>query len=578
LYTLPNPLPETYSSVPIGRPTADSKLYILNAEYQIQPFGIAGELCIAGESLARGYLNRPELTEQQFVTLELFGEQQRVYKTGDLARWLPDGNIEYIGRVDNQIKLRGFRIELGEIEAVLCQHEAVSEAVVLLRGEDEDGRQLVAYLTVRCPLETQAMRSWLQQHLPDHMIPAAFCVVETMPIAPSGKIDRKVLAVSEVSNGAQEERKFARDAVELQLISIWEAVLNQSKISIHDNFFELGGHSLLALQLMAKIHQHFDLKLSVSSLFKSPTVAELAEQLREGRTDDSSCLIPLRSGERGKGVMLLLPEATGSVMYFHSFVSSLGGIYPVYALQSPGLDGRHSAIGDLKELAFFHLQNIRQQQVVGPYILVGHSSGGRVAYELARLLEQEGEAVQVLAILDTYAPNSPPEHDDMDNYNEYNWLYDIVYAFETTQQTDVNISLQDLEAFEDLEEAYGHVMEVFRQHNIFAPNTSLDELKAMVNVYRLTCQADRSYAMPGKLHCPIHLFCASESINNFGGLSDRKSVTQGWPECTDAEIREHWVGGNHMSMMFQPHVESMAVLLSESLESVIMNQGESNEQ
>jgi thioesterase domain-containing protein len=273
--------------------------------------------------------------------------------------------------------------------------------------------------------------------------------------------------------------------------------------------------------------------------------------------------------------MLLLPEATGSVMYFYSLASSLGGMYPVYALQSPGLDGSFAAIQDLKELALFHRQNLRQQHITGPHFLVGHSAGGRVAYELAWLLEQEGEQVQGLAILDTYAPNSPPEHDEMDFYNEYNWLHDIVYAFETTQQTDLNVSVQDLEAFGNLEAAYEHVMELFRQHNIFAPNTSLDELKAMVNVYKRTCQADQVYVMPGNLHCPIHLFCASESTDGFGGLANREFVTQGWPECTTAEVREHWVGGNHMSMMFSPHVENWTAILSEYFTP---DQGENNDQ
>ncbi|XCN74100.1 MAG: amino acid adenylation domain-containing protein [Candidatus Electrothrix aestuarii] len=563
LYTLPCPLPEHYSSVPIGRPTADTRLYILNEDNMIQPVGIAGELCIAGESLARGYLNRPELTEERFFEIELSGQKQRIYKTGDMVRWLPDGNIEYIGRIDNQIKLRGFRIELSEIEAVLNRHQAVHEAVVLLRREPNENEQLVAYLTLRQPLEPHEIRSWLKQQLPDYMVPSVFQIVDSMPIAPSGKIDRKKLSALKVEFNIQADKIPARDVVEMQLLSLWEKILNQHHISIRDNFFDIGGHSLLAMQLMSRIQQEFGIRIPVSALFESPTVAGLAEKLRTQQFDTASGLVPMRTTDEDITVFLL-PEAVGSVMYFYPLASCLDKKISVFALQTPGL-ASSSPISNVKELACFHLQSIRRQQPVGPYRLAGHSSGGRVAYEIAWQLEQEGERVELLGILDTFAPNSPPQDDPMDDYTAYDWLHDVVYALETAGQTELQLSIEVLESFGDIEVCYEQTMKVLQQHDLFVSGTSTDELQSMVEIYRVSCQSDKLYRMPGKLHCPIHLFCASEPTDGIGGLDDKELVTKGWPECTSAEVVEHWVQGNHMSMVFRPNVEQLAKTLSATL-------------
>jgi len=564
LYTLPNPLPQHMTSVPIGRPTADTKLYILNTLHQIQPIGVAGELCIAGESLAQGYLNRPELTARQFIEVALLGETQRLYKTGDLARWLPDGNIEYIGRIDHQVKLRGFRIELGEIEAVLRLHPAVDEAVVLVR--EEGGSQLlIAYLTVTQAINAHDLRPWLNKQLPDYMVPAAFCIVDQMPIAASGKIDRKLLASQAVSFQTQTEQGMARDVVELQLLAIWETVLRQNGIGIHDNFFDLGGHSLLAMSLMSQIQQNLGQRLSIGALFESPTIAGLATMLRDHAPDAAaSCLVPIRTTEGENGIMFLIPEAVGSVMYLYPLASSLDSSLSVYALQTPGLDGSQP-MQSVAELAAFHIHNMRRQQPEGPYRLAGHSSGGRVVYEIAWQLEQQGETVEMLAILDTFAPNSPLVDDPMDDYHDYNWLHDIVFAFEATSQTVLKLPLQNLMALNDLDAAYNKVMSVLQQHSLFAPGTPVDELKAMVNVYRSSCQIDRQYQMPGTLHCPIHLFCASEPTGGMGGLANPELVTQGWPACTDAEVIEHWVAGDHMSMVFSPQVEKLGEIMSACL-------------
>jgi amino acid adenylation domain-containing protein len=315
--------------VNIGRPILGTQTYILDANHNPTPLGIPGELCIGGCGLARGYLNRPSLTREKFIESEIFGKLQRIYKTGDLARWLPDGNLEYLGRIDHQIKLRGFRIELGEIESVLSQHEAVKEAVVVLHGK-EDNRRLVAYVTVdskdleqnnfpvchfddrrnlkvskdfsyrrndsksvgyfvpvpkqmntgkQTSLNTE-LRTWLKTRLPEYMLPASVTVLDKLPLTPNGKINRK--ALSELSvNFELPEGEFiaARTQEEKLLAGIWAEVLGVKRVGIHNNFFDLGGHSLLLFRVQSKLAKLFDQNISMVELFEYPTIHTLAQHL-----------------------------------------------------------------------------------------------------------------------------------------------------------------------------------------------------------------------------------------------------------------------------------------------------------
>ncbi|MCP4376333.1 MAG: non-ribosomal peptide synthetase, partial [bacterium] len=257
-----------HSSPSVGHPIANTRIYILDAQHHPLPPGIPGELCIAGAGLARGYLNRPELTREKFIEVELFGNTERIYTTGDLARWLPDGNLEYLGRFDHQIKLRGFRIELGEIEAVLSHHDAVQDVVVTLYDANEN-TCLVAYLTTAAEshVEFMALQDWLKARLPDYMIPSHFTVLERLPLTPNGKIDRNALPAP--SSDSTTGTKPVTPTEEL-LAGVWAAILTRDAINRDDHFFELGGHSLLATQLTARIRDAFQVELPVRAVFEHP--------------------------------------------------------------------------------------------------------------------------------------------------------------------------------------------------------------------------------------------------------------------------------------------------------------------
>jgi amino acid adenylation domain-containing protein len=265
--------------VPIGRPYANSKLYILDNNLQPVPIGVMGELYIGGDGLARGYHNRPDLTAEKFIT-NPFLPNSKLYKTGDLVRYLTDGNIEFLGRIDNQVKIRGFRIELGEIEAILSQHSEVKETVVIVREDNPGDKRLVAYIVANGILQTSEIRNFLKDKLPDYMIPSAFVQLDTLPLTPNGKIDRRSLPAPDKSKLELENFFVApRTAVEEILAGIWAKILHVERVGIHDSFFELGGHSLLATQVISRIRETFRMELPLRCLFESPTVEKLAQTI-----------------------------------------------------------------------------------------------------------------------------------------------------------------------------------------------------------------------------------------------------------------------------------------------------------
>ena len=266
-------------NIPIGRPIANTQTYILDSQLQPVPVGVPGELHIGGDGLARGYLNRRELTQEKFIQ-NPFNKLQRLYKTGDLARYLPNGNIEYLGRIDNQVKIRGFRIELGEIEAVLTTHPQVNQTVVIAQEDNIGNKRLVAYVAANSEIKTQKLRDYLKAQLPEYMLPSAFVTLESLPLTPNGKIDRKALQTTDVSIVERETvYKAPRTQSEQIVANIFAQVLNVENIGINDNFFEKGGHSLLATQIILSLSQTFQINLPVNCLFEEPTVTGLANSI-----------------------------------------------------------------------------------------------------------------------------------------------------------------------------------------------------------------------------------------------------------------------------------------------------------
>jgi amino acid adenylation domain-containing protein len=387
-------------TVPIGRPLANTRVYILDNHLEPAPPGVAGELYIAGEGVAQGYWRRPELTAERFLP-DPFASAPgaRMYKTGDTARWLPGGTVEYLGRYDDQVKLRGFRIELGEVEAALAAHPGVRAAAVSMR----DGA-LIAWCVWRAEaVETSVFRKFLATRLPDYMVPARFAGLASLPSLPNGKVDRRALA------GLAEPPQPARvgsaptDETERRLAAIWEELLGRGPVGLFDDFFELGGHSLLAARTAARIDQAFGTRLPVAALFEAPTVAMLAEHLRRGAQPAwPPRIIPIQpAGTR-------IPFwAVGGGATFRAVAQHLGLDQPVLGVLLE--DSDVATLGppySVETISSQIVRLIRQQQPAGPYQLGGHSLYGLFALEAARQLVALGEEVRLLAIFDTYLPSA----------------------------------------------------------------------------------------------------------------------------------------------------------------------------
>jgi amino acid adenylation domain-containing protein len=400
--------------ISIGRPIANTEVYLLDAHLQPVPVGVPGELCIGGDGLARGYLNRPELTAERFIPHPFSDEPgARLYRTGDLARYRTDGMIEHLGRLDFQVKLRGFRIELGEIEAVLSQHAAVRQAVVMAREDVPGNKRLVAYVVSQQPGPTSSeLRDFLKEQLPDYMVPSAFVCLAALPQTPNGKVDRRALPAPELTNRTADKTFVApRLRVHDQLISIWEELLEVRPIGIRDNFFELGGQSLLAARMLRRIEQVFGKKLPFVTLFAEPTIEHLANALL-GEEDtnsrvllgkeESNFLIPVvavQAGGSRRPFFFLHGQTEGDAFYCFQLARELGADQPFYVLERYNLDGLEVP-PTIEAMATAYLKSVRAVQPEGPYLLGGWCNGGLVAYEMARQLHAEGQAVDLLVLMD----------------------------------------------------------------------------------------------------------------------------------------------------------------------------------
>jgi amino acid adenylation domain-containing protein len=394
-------------SVPIGRPIANTQAYILDRNMQPVPAGVAGELYLGGAGLARGYLNNPRLTAEKFVPNPYCrAGGARLYRTGDIACYLPDGNIEFLGRTDNQVKLRGFRIELGEIEAVLRMHPLVRDSVILAREDFPGEKRLVAYVVSRDghQLTNNELRQYLGSKLPEYMLPSATVFLDELPLSFGGKVDRS--ALEKPGDGdrlAKEAIAVPRDQVERQLVRIWEDVLDVHPIGLKDNFFDLGGHSLLGIRLLARIEKELGKKLPVALLFQSPTVEQLAQAIRGNETlPDWSTIVPIQAGG-SKRPFFCVHGFGGGVLGYSELARLLGPEQPFYGLQAIGLSGVEEPDTRIEDMASRYVQAIRSIQPAGPYCLGGYCYGGVVAFEIARQLLDQGELVALLAILEGYA-------------------------------------------------------------------------------------------------------------------------------------------------------------------------------
>jgi amino acid adenylation domain-containing protein len=399
-----------WARLPIGRPIANHTVYILDAKRQPVPLGTPGEIYIGGD-ISDGYRNLEKETRERFLP-DPFSQQPgaMMYKSGDMGRFLDDGQIEFIGRVDFQVKLRGFRIELGEIENTILTYPGVGQAVVLLRKDRHDTDRLVAYITLGhdAPFEISHLADYLKKLLPDYMIPSAVMVLPEFPVTPHGKINREALPQPEIAARGSAGQQ-AQSTLERELIVIWEKILNTSPIGVDEDFFELGGNSLLGVRMFDLINHQMNIQLPVSELFQSPTVRKLAKYIEENAENYTpSCAVLLRQGRPDLPVFLIHGWG-GGVVGYADLVRELDPRWTVYGIQAAGLAQEQDFDETMQAMVERYIRAVRQIQPSGPYRLGGYCTGGVISYAMACELVKQGDAVAFVGLIEADAQKAPLE-------------------------------------------------------------------------------------------------------------------------------------------------------------------------
>ena len=542
--------------VTLGRPIANARAFVLDLEQQPVAQGYLGELCLAGPGLARGYLGRASLTAARFLPCALAARAgERLYRTGDLVRCLPTGELEFRGRIDQQVKVRGQRIEPGEIESALVQHESVSAAVVVAHCPDErpDEPSLVAYLVGDPEVPAQELRHHLRQSLPEYMIPAAQVWLETLPLTATGKIDRRALEKPE--RQLRGSLEMPRDEVELRLVQIWQKLLGTRPIGVDEDFFELGGHSILAVRLTAAIERAFGVELALSSLFAASTIRRLAAVLRQSdEVVTASPLVELRRGGSGRPFFCVHPVG-GNVFCYLDLVHHLSPELPFYALQCVASDRANPP--SLEAMAGEYLEAVRQVQPAGPYALGGWSMGGVVAFEMARQLAAAGEEVALLAMIDATAPRRGSSASE--NLDEATLLRRFAGDLARLSSAE-QLAPQALAAFDPEKDGDRLFERIQRELGL---GEGVDEARIR-ELYAVFCRNLKllSGYVPGIYGGSVDYFRSSGAANAVEG-----AATRGWRRYVRGDVNVHRIPGDHYTILRESHVETLA----EQLEACLAN-------
>ncbi|MCL6573196.1 MAG: amino acid adenylation domain-containing protein [Bacillus sp. (in: Bacteria)] len=533
-------LPDT-TTIPIGRPIADDNVFILDHYFQPVPIGVIGELYVTGEGIARGYLNNKDLTEERFLSNPFaIASRGKLYKTGDLVRYRSDKNIEFIGRVDHQVKIRGCRIELGEIEAVVGKYPGIRQIVAGTTKGNKESSDLIVYAVMQKGeiFDSHKLRTFTRQKLPDYMVPTFFVELQDIPLTPIGKIDRIKLPTPEPISNVK-VIITPRNLIEEQLLQVWKELLSLQKISVTDNFFELGGHSLLAMQMFSKIEKTFAKRLPVSIIFQEDTIEKLAKVLSlNDQLDINSSLVPIQL-QGNKPPLFCVHPKDGTVFSYRLLAKNLGIERPIYGLRYT--NAKNDSKISINGLAAKYIAEIRRIQPIGPYFLLGFSLGGTIAYEMAQQLFQVGQEVSLLTIVDTrnIARNS------------YKIERGVPYK---------KIITNNLKKLNKL--PYGEWIPFIKQktQNAFHLVMNKPEPKyiddKMVKLFLKALSEYKPKPYPGKLL----LIRANDNQNNL--LFDEQL---GWETVEDGRIVVRGVPGYHGTIIKEPNVGNVAKCLREYL-------------
>ncbi|MES1243385.1 MAG: amino acid adenylation domain-containing protein, partial [Acidobacteriota bacterium] len=570
------------AAVPIGRPLADRVNYVLDPALGPLPAGVPGELYLGGMGLARGYLGRPVETAERFVPDALSGVPgARLYATGDLARTLADGRIEFLGRIDQQLKIRGFRVEPGEVEAALLELPGVRECAVVAR-DLTGGLRLVAYLVLDPEATVDSVREPLRKRLPDYMVPSHFEVLDALPRTATGKVDRKALPAP-AGEGQESVGYLApRDEVERQVAALWEDVLGVRPVGLRDDFFHLGGHSLLAVRLLSRLESATGKRIPMAALFQGATVERLAALVRGQDVPlREASLVPIQT--RGtRPPMFWVHPAGGNVLCYAPLSRALGDDFPVYGLQAQGLDGTLAPFTDIGDMAAHYLSEMEEVAPEGPYYLGGWSLGGVIAFEMARQLRERGREVKLLVMIDVRAPELEDRLAAKDPRT-------LLRSFALDFGLPPDFSMEEDPLGFDFNRQLGVILEKAKAEGLVAPDIELAQVSRYFEIFRANFRALSQYK-PGRLPGGAALLKAAEPLQRIpqrpeAGWIERNfrrahlaldtawskawsrwlRPTLGWRPLVEEEIETGLLPGTHYTLLRQPNVEALADWLRKAL-------------
>lgn len=540
-------------TVPIGKPTGNVKVYVLDSEKRLVPIGVPGELYIGGDGLSPGYWKRPELTAERFISNPFDPKgKSRLYKTGDWVQMMPNGELKFLQRMDNQVKIRGYRIELEEIQRVLQKHPLVREAVVQVKKISADDK-IVAYLTLQEGLEWRyKLKSYLRSQLPEYMIPSFMVRMNEFPTTPNGKIDIQALPLPDETDGEQ-AYVAPRDLLEHEMTLLWEEILGIKRIGVKDDFFSIGGHSLKAAELMASIRQKFHVHLPVSILFNRKSIAELCEVIREQVDIGKECLVSLQKGKEQKPPLFLIHPGGGGVLCYSELVHQLEGL-TIYGLQSVGYESEEEPLEDVLEMAKRYWESIQEVAPHGPYYLAGWSLGGMIAYEIARLIEQKGEKVAFLGLLDTHAL------DASDDQSIVGTRKDSIDAWALL----LGLKEEELNQMDEMQKM-NLILKRAKALNMVPEAAQLDTVKRYLRVMAANKKAGDTYIPGQPIQSDIYLFCAQDiSPVNPIPLVDAES----WRLRTTGNVHVVSIPGDHHRLVESPFVHRLSEEMSKIIASL----------
>lgn len=550
-------------AITIGRPIENTSIYILDKNLNPLDTGTIGEIFIGGDGLAAGYLNQPDLTAEKFITDPFSGRTgAKMYRTGDLGRFMDNGEIECLGRADAQIKIRGYRIETGEIEYHLINKPNVKQAVVVAQPDKNGINKLVAYIVINDSYiaedEVTQVKNWresLKNSLPDYMVPDDFIVIPSIPLTPNGKVDKKVLIQSHIAPLAESIHLYVapRTDVEQLVADIWSEFLEIENIGVYDNFFELGGHSLIAVQVMTRIEKLTGKRLPLAALFENSTVEKLSLMLEmDGKSIVWDSLVPIKP--TGNKMPLYIVHGAGlNVLLFNALAINMDPDQPVYGLQAKGLNGIDEPLTEIRDIAAHYISAIQAQNPDGPYALAGYSFGGIIAFEMAKQLEAQSKKVKMLAMFDTYAYRSPffDPWLTMQTKRAKFFLRKLKYNLLTGEGLSQNIAGKTKNIKRHATRLLWRLKKDEQQEGFFGYSNKIDEMNQ---------QAERNYQLK-PYNISIELFRANTHtfyMDDFEYL--------GWRPYALKGINVHPIPGEHNSIFKAPNDKIFAKILQNCLD------------